>query len=106
MLYSTGDQSATPSGLREEKIVTELRLKPFVTKIIMKDYKKILIFTNKTETAERLHLLLNKLGEETELLSSSLDHDWKRTVMNPVRAVIAGSIPRLRVFFFHDSEPS
>ena len=65
----------------------------------MKDYKKILIFTNKTETAEKLHLLLNKLGEETELLSSSLDHDWKRTVMNPVRAVIAGSIPRLRVFF-------
>jgi len=79
MLYSTGDQSSTPSGLREEKIVTELRLKPFVTKIIMKDYKKILIFTNKTETAEKLHLLLNKLGEETELLSSSLDHDWKRS---------------------------
>ena len=81
MLYSTGDQSSTPSGLREEKIVTELRLKPFVTKIIMKDYKKILIFTNKTETAEKLHLLLNKLGEETELLSSSLDHDWKRNVI-------------------------
>jgi len=79
MLYSTGDQSSTPSGLREEKIVTELRLKPFVMKIIMKEYKKILIFTNKTETAEKLHLLLNKLGEETELLSSSLDHDWKRS---------------------------
>ena len=82
MLYSTGNQSSTPSGLREEKIVVNHRLKPFVTKIIMKDYKKILIFTNKTDTAERLHLLLNQLGEETELLSSSLDHDWKRIVMN------------------------
>ena len=81
MLYSTGNQSSTPSGLREEKIVVNHRLKPFVTKIIMKDYKKILIFTNKTDTAERLHLLLNQLGEETELLSSSLDHDWKRIVM-------------------------
>lgn len=94
ILYSTGgDLASTPTGLREEKIVTTLQLKPFVTRLIMKDYNKILIFTNKTETAEKLHILLNKLGEETELLSSSLDHDWKRT--SAIKKLKAGRIRAL-----------
>jgi len=78
ILYSTNQSAAHPAGLSEEKIEVELRLKPFALRVLIDSYKRVLIFANSTETAERLYTLLKGLGVKLELLSSSLNHDWKR----------------------------
>ena len=77
ILYSTGTKNA-PSGLVEQRVQVELRLKPYLARVLIKPFKRVLIFANSTETAEKLHTLLKRLGVKGELLSSSLDHDWKR----------------------------
>lgn len=77
ILFSMG--SAGPRGLIEQRIITENRLKPALTAVLIRNYKKFLIFVNSADNAEKLYYVLNNNGANTELLTSSLNHDWKRT---------------------------
>ena len=69
-----------PVGLREERVMIEAQQKPYATAVLAQAFQKFLIFTNTVASAEKLNILLNseKIQAKTELLSSALDHDWKR----------------------------
>lgn len=79
-------QYTTPVELKEQIVVTSAENKPLVLYHFLVELKwdKILCFTNASETAHRLTVLLNNWGKDhikVSELSSALDRSKRETVL-------------------------